>query len=107
MQNYYSPKKGGPTRTERTKETAMDETVDEIVPRFGRAAIEELNGLRRSQREPTKNFVLLIASLFILVLLLYALIIWNTMNGYQASDDQRKAVRSLPAEVNLRNDDFD
>jgi hypothetical protein len=53
----------------------MDETVDETVPRFGRAAIDELNGLRRPRRERTKNSVLLLASLFILILLLYALII--------------------------------
>jgi hypothetical protein len=57
---------------EQTKETVMEE----ILARFGPAAIEELS-LRRPQREPKNNFVLLMAGLFILILLLYALIIWS------------------------------
>jgi hypothetical protein len=51
--------------------------MEETLARFGPAAIEELNALRRPQREPTRNFVLLMAGLFILILLLYALIIWS------------------------------
>jgi len=44
--------------------------------RFGRSAIDELNGHRRGRREPTRNFVLLMAGLFILILLFYVQIIW-------------------------------
>jgi hypothetical protein len=51
-------------------------TGREPPARFGRTAIDEWNGLRRPPREPTKNFVLLMASLLILLLLLYAIIIW-------------------------------
>ena len=44
--------------------------------RFGVPAIDELNGHRRARREPTKNFVLLMAGLSILILLFYVQIIW-------------------------------
>jgi hypothetical protein len=46
--------------------------------RFGDSAIDELNGCRTAPREPAKNFVSLMIGLFILLLVLYALIIWTT-----------------------------
>jgi hypothetical protein len=70
--NYYNPKTEDPTRhTKQTEETAMHENPTTSVYQ---AANDELDR-RWPRHQPTKHFVLLMAGLFILLLLLYALIV--------------------------------
>lgn len=44
--------------------------------RFGKSAIDELNGRPRARRVPTKDFALLMAGLIALLVLLYVQIVW-------------------------------
>lgn len=44
--------------------------------RYGKSAIDELNGHPEARRVPTRDFALLMTGLTALLVLLYALILW-------------------------------